>query len=81
MKDDHEYHTKDLGEAASLRASGSDFKRMVAMGGGKFVFVFPGDEHTRQRAEEYWSCRLQVDAFTFFQCLKSIKSQIHASRD
>lgn len=68
----------DLGLCASLRALGVPMLEMRRSDGRRFVFVFKGGEEVVALERAYWSGKLPIDALTFFNAIKVVKSLIHS---
>jgi hypothetical protein len=78
MKIDNEYLTKDLGEASAILASGVKVLRIQRESGVCF-FVFDRLPATSV-SEKYWSGELLIDAKTYNETERSLKTRIFSQQ-
>lgn len=72
------YTTKDLYEAAALKASdclyiGYDLQRKI------YWFNFGDKVNTEKKVKQYWNYQLQVNAKSFSEAIRNLKEIIFAN--
>lgn len=69
--------TSDLGLTAALLSHGCQIEKMDRTNPGKIKFVVRGNDDLNRLIQGYWSKDLRVDALSYFESLKNIKSRIY----
>ncbi len=74
------YETTDLGCAAAIECS-RRFKppKLDKSNPKKVLFCFQYEDGIQQAADDYFTFNFQVDAQTYFNFLRSLKTQIYNS--
>lgn len=75
--DDETYTTSDLGCATALVASGVHIQSLNKSNPARVVFVFSNSTELLDVVNSYWNGSLKVDAKTFFETQKWLKSRIY----
>lgn len=76
MNNEH-YKTSDLGLAAALLTSGVALINMDFSNPRRVHFVFRDSELARATSSDYWASRLTVDALSYFENTKLLKSRVY----
>lgn len=71
------YTTSDLGCAAALVALGAHTQSLDKSNPARVVFIFGNSPELTKVVESYWNGLLKVDAKTFFETQKWLKSRIY----
>ena len=75
--DGYTYNT-DLGLSAALISKGFELASLDTSN-PKARFIFKVDESLNLAIHNYWNGKLDVDALTYFNVLKRLKSQIYST--
>ena len=73
------FTTFDLGLASAIVSCGFDLQEIDRTDPRKALFVFPSSPKIDQLNADYCGSRLPVDARTFFNNTKMLKSQLYSS--
>jgi molybdopterin/thiamine biosynthesis adenylyltransferase len=71
------YTTSDLGCVSALVATGIQIESVNRSNPQRVVFVFDASVELNQIVEAYWNGSLSVDAKTYFETQKWLKSRIY----
>lgn len=71
------FKTSDLGLVAALQIFGYPIETMDRSNPAKIIFVIAGDKMMDDLIQKFWSKNLEVDALSYFESLKNIKSRIY----
>ncbi len=71
--------TFDLGLVAALISTGFQLQDLNKSNSKKVQFVFTESDDIKQAAEDYFSCNFQVDAQTYWNSVKALKSRMYSS--
>lgn len=70
--------TSDLGVCAALLSVGKELVDLDRSQGRKVQFLFAKEPDLEQVVQEFWADRLVVNARTYFDNLKAIKSRLYS---
>lgn len=76
----NEHKTQSLALAAAIQAvtNTPPFRIEFAPDGrGAFIFILPPDISFYQISDFFWKKNLLIDAYTYFEAVKSLKSRIY----
>ncbi len=74
------FSTYDLGCVSSLVSVGHRIFHTEKVGGtSRVLFVFEMTDEILMDSQKYWSGELEVDAQTYFNTLKNLKSRIYST--
>jgi hypothetical protein len=74
---DDNYTTSDLGCTTALVTCGHQVKSLDKSNPSRVVFIFHKTDELIKCTEAYWSGLLKVDAKTYFETQKWLKSRIY----
>lgn len=72
-----QYETSDLGLAAALLSSGIVLDGMDFSNPRRVLFLFREAPSIQTTIQSYWSNQLTVDALTYFENTKLLKSRVY----
>ena len=72
------FANSDMGSAAALIVCGFELASLDKGDARKVKFVFKGREGITKAMDDYWNCKLPVDAQTYFNAIKRLKNQLRA---
>lgn len=75
--DESEYKTSDLGLAAALNACGFRSINIDRSNPQRAVFIFPISKDLEDAVDSFWKDELQLNARTYFDSIKSVKSRMY----
>ena len=73
-----EYQTSDLGLAAALLSRAARLEAINREDPRRAVFVFALKPSDQTVLDDFWNGRLLVDARTYFDSIKTIKSRLYS---
>lgn len=76
MNNEH-YETSDLGLAAALLSSGIALENMDFSNPRRVLFLFGTADAAKELAASFWSGQLPVDALTYFENTRLLKSRVY----
>ena len=79
MKQDY-FETTDLGCAAGMLARRVSVVSLDTSDAARVVFRFENTAEVRGLAEDYFNGKLSVDASTYWNCSKNLKSMLYNLR-
>jgi len=72
------YTSSDLGCCSALITAGYELEKLDKTNPRKTVFLIVRDEGIDDTVNRFWANQLQVDARTFFENIKMLKSRIYS---
>lgn len=72
-----QYQTTDIGSATALVSIGYSLVSLDKSNPRRALFVFDDSNDLQARLKDYWSGSLSVDAKTYFETYKWLKSRIY----
>ena len=75
--DTDSFSTTDLGCTAALVASGAQVLSLNKSSSNRVTFIFRNSVELSSTVEAYWNGELSVDAKTYFETQKWLKSRIY----
>jgi hypothetical protein len=72
-----QYQTTDIGSATALVSVGHSLASLDKTNPRRALFVFDNSTDLQARLKDYWSGTLSVDAKTYFENHKWLKSRIY----
>lgn len=72
-----QYQTADIGSATALVSAGYSLASLNKTNPRRALFVFENSSDLQSTLKEYWSGSLSVDAKTYFETQKWLKSRIY----
>ncbi len=71
------YGTSDIGCAAPLIAANYPLLSLDRSDPHRVQFVFEYSKKLQATVDAYWGCKKRIDARTYFEALKSLKSRVY----